>query len=97
MIRRKISDKHNLNTLGAGGLLTGGGALYAPVKDIFTSVFDIPCRTVMPVNPKFKSLADPRFSVIWGALLIAPDFVEELPGSTMLSRLFNRFKFGGRA
>lgn len=97
MIRRKISDKHNLNTLGAGGLLTGGGALYAPVKDIFTSVFDIPCRTVMPLNPKYKSLADPRFSVIWGALQIAPDFVEELPGNTMLSKLFNRIKFGGRA
>ena len=50
----------------------------------------------MPINPKYKSLADPRYSVIWGALQIAPDFVEELPGNTMLSRLFNHFKRSGR-
>ena len=96
MIHHRISAKHNLNTLGAGGLLTGGGALYAPVKDIFTSVFDIPCRTVVPLNPKSKSLADPRFSAVWGALMIAPDFVDDQPRSSMLSKLFGRFARNGR-
>lgn len=76
LVHSKVSGNGSLNALGAGGLLTGGGALYGPVKDIFTSVFDVSCRTVVPRNTRCGALEDPRFSAVWGALTLAPDFVE---------------------
>ena len=97
IIHRKISVKHNLNTLGAGGLLTGGGALYGPVKDIFTSVFDIPCRAVVPRNTRSSVLEDPRYSTIWGALTLAPDFIENQQPQSVFQRLWERFSKEGRA
>lgn len=96
VIHRRVTVKHNLHAIGAGGLLTGGGALYAPLKDIFSSVFDISCRTAVPLNPGSKSLVDPRFSTVWGALIIAPDFVEERSGDNMLSKLIGYFTRNGR-
>lgn len=96
IVRKKIPAKHNLNTLGAGGLLTGGGALYPPLKEIFTSVFDIPCRTVGPIRPGASSLEDPRYSSVWGALTLAPEFIEPQEQPGMLERLFSSFTRGGR-
>jgi cell division ATPase FtsA len=96
VIHSKVSASGNLNTLGAGGLLTGGGALYAPVKDIFTSVFDISCRTVAPRNTRFGALEDPRFSAVWGALTLAPDFVETPAKNSKIQEFLKRFSWGSR-
>lgn len=96
VVRHKIPVRHSLNTLGAGGLLTGGGALYPPVKEIFTSVFDIPCRMVMPIKPGSSSLEDPRYSAVWGALTLAPEFVEVQRRPNMLQRLLGKFNRDGR-
>ncbi|MBO5821546.1 MAG: cell division protein FtsA [Lentisphaeria bacterium] len=96
VVHSKVSANGNLNTLGAGGLLTGGGALYAPVKDIFTSVFDISCRTVAPRNTRFGALENPRFSAVWGALTLAPDFVETPARNSRIQEFLKRFSWGSR-
>ena len=97
IVYSKVSANFNLNTLGAGGLLTGGGALYAPVKDIFSSVFDISCRTVVPRNTHCGALENPRFSSVWGALTLAPDFVDYPVQDSKLQqflKFFNRDRRG---
>ena len=93
IVHNKVAANGNLNTLGAGGLLTGGGALYAPVKDIFTSVFDISCRTVVPRNTHCGALEDPRFSAVWGALTLAPDFVETPVRESKIQEFLKRFNW----
>ncbi|MBR7107291.1 MAG: cell division protein FtsA [Lentisphaeria bacterium] len=95
VVRSKIPVKHSLNTLGAGGLLTGGGALYPPVKEIFTAEFDIPCRAVVPIKPGTISLEKPQYSAVWGALTLAPEFVEVQKRPTMFERIFSKFSRDG--
>ena len=90
IVRRKIPVHYNLAALAAGGLITGGGALYEPVKDIVSQVFDISCRVIKPVKPDLVTLENPRYSTIWGALKIAREFVGELPRPGMLERFLNR-------
>lgn len=55
------------------GVLTGGGALYPPVQDVFTRIFNLRCR-VGSVQESSGNLNSPRYSAVWGALKAAADY-----------------------
>ena len=57
----------------ASGILTGGGALYPPALEIFSKVFNIPCRcgSAADVSGSVTNLDSPRYSAVWGALKVA--------------------------
>ena len=83
-------NKMALNLLSAGGIITGGGALYTRSRDIFAQVFDCNCRMAVPVNLNgFTGIsAGPQHSAVWGALKTAEFFYSQLelePPSVMQS------------
>ena len=57
----------------ASGILAGGGALYPPALEIFSKVFNIPCRVgvAADVSGGVTNLDSPRYSAVWGALKVA--------------------------
>lgn len=59
----------------ATGILTGGGALFSPACEIFTEVFQIPCRvgSVVDASGSLTNLDSPRYSAVWGALKVVAD------------------------
>ncbi len=79
IIRRKLAERGVPWTLGAGGVLTGGGALTARAPELFSEVFELPCRigSVADASGAVTGVENPRFSAIWGALKVA-GFYERL-------------------
>ena len=70
LIYRRLSRESFWRNLAAGGVLTGGGALYFQTRDIFHQVCDLPSRLGAPcdVSGALTGLADPRHSTVWGTL-----------------------------
>lgn len=73
IIRQNLSSKCAVGDLEAGGVLTGGGALFERSAAIFREVFDLSCRVGQPLEAggAVTGVEDPRFSTVWGALKIA--------------------------
>ena len=59
----------------ATGILTGGGALFTPALEVFSEVFQIPCRvgSVVDASGSLTNLESPRYSAVWGALKVAAE------------------------
>ncbi len=100
LIRRQLQEKNTPRALGAGGILTGGGAEYFRSRELFSDIFDMNCRIGIPVCASGVGidLDSPRFSAIWGALKVAAFFQHNYIGSTgssngvfrRLGRMFGR-------
>ena len=76
VIRSQLREKNTPRALGAGGILTGGGAEYFRCRELFCDVFDLDCRIGIPADAggAGTDLASPRFSALWGALKVAAFF-----------------------
>lgn len=70
LIYHKLMRESFWRNLAAGGVLTGGGALYFQTRDIFHQVCDLPSRIGVPydLSGALTDLGDPRHSTVWGAL-----------------------------
>ena len=95
LIRGKLEEKKAPKILGAGGILTGGGAEYFRSKELFRDVFELSCRIGVPADAggAVSDLAAPRFSALWGALKVAAFFQQNFgPVSEgVFARMMNRF------
>lgn len=78
IIRAMASEQGAPARLDAGGVLTGGGALFKRTEQIFYEVFDMSCRIGKPFDAGgvLTGLDTPRCSTIWGALKIASYYNE---------------------
>ncbi|MBE6355825.1 MAG: cell division protein FtsA [Lentisphaerae bacterium] len=74
IVRRQLKEKEAPSALGAGGILTGGGAYYFRSRELFSDIFDLNCRVGLPSDAAGVELDSPRFSAIWGALKVAAYF-----------------------
>lgn len=76
IIRRQLELAGSPRSLAAGGVLTGGGALFPRAKELFGEVFDLSCRVAQPRDAEgaITDLASPRYSAVWGALKIAAHY-----------------------
>jgi len=76
LIRKQLRDKNAPRALGAGGILTGGGAEFFRSRELFSDIFDMNCRIGVPSDAGGAGvdLDSPRFSAIWGALKVAAFF-----------------------
>ena len=101
LIDRQLRERGAPRALGAGGILTGGGAEYFRSRELFSEVFDMDCRIGMPADAggAVTDLASPRFSALWGALKVAAFFQQnygQAPEGGLnrviqrVSRIFNR-------
>ena len=73
---QKANAPRNLE---AGGILTGGGALFYRSEELFRQVFNLTCSIRRPANTggiQF-GLENPRYSSVWGGLKIAADRFRE--------------------
>lgn len=59
-----------MNNLGAGGIISGGAALFPRTAEIFRTTFDFPVRIGQPFEAAgaVTGIEDPRYSNIWGGL-----------------------------
>lgn len=82
-IFEEVSRKVHVPGGQACGVLTGGGALYAPSLEIFSKVFGIPCRigSVADASGSLTKLDSPRFSAVWGALKVAAYYQRSFSGN----------------
>lgn len=104
LIDRQLREKNAPRALGAGGVLTGGGAEYFRSKELFSEVFDMDCRIGMPADAggAVSDLASPRFSAVWGALKVAAFFQQnygpEPEGgfNRLVQRVGRLFGMGGK-
>ena len=73
IIKKTLADRGALGNLEAGGVLTGGGALFERTAGIFREVFDLSCRIGQPLESggAVVGVENPRYSTVWGALKIA--------------------------
>ena len=78
IIRDSLAAKGALNNLDAGGVLTGGGALFERTPMLFREVFELGCRIGQPLEAggAVTGVEDPRYSTVWGALKIAAYYNE---------------------
>lgn len=78
IIRSMAAAQGVSGSLDAGGVLTGGGALFDRTVPIFREVFDMSCRIGQPFEAggALTGLDTPRCSTIWGALKIAAYYSE---------------------
>jgi cell division protein FtsA len=72
-VKESLRRGHVLNALGAGCVLTGGGAMLPGMLDIAESQLRAPARTGMPVRLSHMpgELAHPAFAVVIGMILYA--------------------------
>lgn len=70
IIHQKIKDLAIMNNLGAGGIISGGAALFPRTAEIFRTTFDFPVRIGQPFEAAgaVTGIEDPRYSNIWGGL-----------------------------
>ena len=73
---QKVRAPRNLE---AGGVLTGGGALFYRSADLFRQVFKLTCSIRRPANTGNNQfgLENPRYSTVWGGLKIAAEIFKE--------------------
>ncbi len=73
IIRAMAGEEILSGGLDAGGVLTGGGALFCRSLPLFREVFDFSCRVGQPFEAggAVTGLDSPRYSTIWGALKVA--------------------------
>lgn len=76
IIRRQLELAGSPRSLAAGGVLTGGGALFPRARELFSEVFDLSCQVAQPRDAEgaITDLASPRYSAVWGALKIAAHY-----------------------
>jgi cell division protein FtsA len=76
LIERQLREKNVPRALGAGGILTGGGAEYFRTQELFSDILDMDCRIGMPSDAggAVADLLSPRYSAVWGALKVAAFF-----------------------
>ena len=76
IIRRQLELAGAPRSLAAGGVLTGGGALFPRARELFSEVFDLSCQVACPRDAEgaITDLASPRYSAVWGALKIAAHY-----------------------
>ena len=104
VVSRQLREKDSPRSLGAGGILTGGGANFFRSRELFRDVFGMDCRIGLPTDPGAAAadLASPRFSALWGALRVAAFFREnygpapESILSKVVTRVSRVFGHGGR-
>ena len=79
VIRRRIVAAGVPRSLGAGGVLTGGGALYPRTRELFREVFELSCRIGRPTDAggAVTDIENPRFSAVWGALKVASGYLAQ--------------------
>ncbi len=79
IIRKKLSQENAPQTLGAGGVLTGGGAKFSRAPEMFRKVFGLSCQVRCPadVGGAITGMDDPAFSAVWGALKIAAFYADQ--------------------
>ncbi len=70
VIHNKVKDLALLNNLSAGGIISGGAALFPRTSEIFRTTFDFPVRIGQPFEAAgaVTGIEDPRYSNVWGAL-----------------------------
>ncbi|MDD2479358.1 MAG: cell division protein FtsA [Victivallaceae bacterium] len=70
IIKSRVAKEVPLRNLSAGGVLTGGGALFPRTADVFHSVFECPVRIGKPFDASgaITNLESPRYSTVWGIL-----------------------------
>ena len=76
IVRRQLELAGSPRSLAAGGVLTGGGALFPRARELFSEVFDLACQVAQPRDAEgaITDLASPRYSAVWGALKIAAHY-----------------------
>jgi cell division protein FtsA len=70
VIHNKVKDLALLNNLSAGGIISGGAALFPRTSEIYRTTFDFPVRIGQPFEAAgaVTGIEDPRYSNVWGAL-----------------------------
>lgn len=104
LIDQQLREKNSPRALGAGGILTGGGAEYFRSRELFCDIFDMDCRIGVPADMggAVAGLNSPRFSALWGALKVAAFFQQNYAPEPegALNKVINRFSrllgHGGR-
>ncbi len=73
IIRTRTAEQTARTGVGGGVVLTGGGALFEPVRRICRETFDMSVRVGQPLRTgeHIPGLESPRYSTVWGALEIA--------------------------
>jgi len=73
MIHEQLEKEKLLSQLSAGGVLTGGGALFCRTQEIMHDCFDFSVRCGKPQNiaGAATGLDSPRYSLLWGSLKLA--------------------------
>lgn len=76
IIYQRLQETNSLSNIGAGAVLTGGGALFSRSGQIFKEVFDMSYRVGQPMEAggAVSGVENPRYSTVWGALKIAAHF-----------------------
>ena len=92
LVRGQLRKKEAPHALGAGGVLTGGGAEYFRCRELFRDIFDLDCRIGMPSDAAGVELDSPRFSALWGALKVAAFFYHDfgISRESGLNKLFSK-------
>ncbi len=73
IIRQKLAAENAPQSLGSGGVLTGGGAKFSRAPEMFRKIFGLTCQVRCPadVGGAITGMNDPAFSAVWGALKVA--------------------------
>ncbi len=100
ILRQTLAERGALGNLDAGGVLTGGGALFERTGAVFREVFDLGFRVGQPQESGLPvpGAEGPRFSSVWGALKIASYYntINGGPeGRLRFRKLFNVMDFLG--
>ena len=79
IIRNRLEKAGVSRGLAAGGVLTGGGALFPRAQELFKETFDLACRVAMPSDTggAVTGLESPCCSTIWGTLKIAAHYAQQ--------------------
>ena len=87
IIRRQLEQAGAPRSLAAGGVLTGGGALFPRARELFSEVFDLSCHVACPRDAEgaITDLASPRYSAVWGALKIAAHYRDNGAADNIMS------------
>ena len=77
IIRARLLASGVPRCLGAGGVLTGGGALFYRTPEMFREVFELSCRIGQPgdIGGAITGIDTPRFSAVWGGLKVAAHYL----------------------
>ena len=78
IIRSRLAAAGVPRSLGAGGVITGGGALFYRTPELFREVFELSCRLGQPgdIGGAVTGIDTPRFSAVWGGLKISAHYLD---------------------